>query len=144
MNAADPDIAARDAPSILEACVSDTIGFRSLKRDWQRLFAECPGATPFNSWEWLVSWWQADGSGKRLRLLVWRVDDALVGIAPLYLASETTGFGIRCNVLRLVGDGSFDSDHLGFLIHPRVHAAILRRFGEWLGGTAEWDAVVLR
>ena len=36
----------------------------------QLLYDECPGATPFNSWEWLFSWWQAYGGARQLRARV--------------------------------------------------------------------------
>ena len=132
------------AASVTTACIGDTAGFRALMKDWQSLYGRCPGATPFNSWEWLFSWWQAYGNGQQLRLLVWRVDNELIGLAPLYLASEKTQLGTRCRVLRFVGDGSFDSDYLGLLIRPGAHAVVFKCFGEWLRDNREWDALVLR
>ena len=133
-----------DLATITTTCVQDTTGFRALMKDWQLLYDECPGATPFNSWEWLFSWWQAYGGARQLRLLVWRVDNTLVGVAPLYLTSEKTQLGTVCRVLRFVGDGSFDSDYLGLLIQPGAYALLAQRFGEWLCNNREWDALVLR
>jgi CelD/BcsL family acetyltransferase involved in cellulose biosynthesis len=68
----------------------------------------------------------------------------LVGVAPLYLASEKTQLGTVCRVLRFVGDGSFDSDYLGLLIQPGTQALLAQRFAEWLCDNREWDALVLR
>src|SRR5918911_950164 len=85
-------------------CVDDSRAFRALREEWAILHASCPGATPFTSWEWLYSWWQAYGEGKRLSLLTWRTDGVLVGIAPLYVVREKSSVGPTSTVLRLVGD----------------------------------------
>ena len=126
------------------ACLADDESFRALETGWHELHDVCPDATPFNSWEWLRSWWQAYGEGRKLRLLVWRIDKTIVGIAPLYLVTEKSALGTNCNVLRFIGDGSYDSDHLGFLFHPSARSAIWQRFAAWLRTNHEWDALVLR
>ena len=144
MNAAGPPANCGDLASVKTACIEDTTGFRALMKEWQLLFARSPDATPFNSWEWLFSWWQAYRGASQLRLLAWHVDSTLVGVAPLYLASETTQLGTRCRVLRFIGDGSFDSDYLGFLIQPGAHTLVSQGFGEWLRDNREWDALLLR
>jgi len=126
------------------ACLEDSASFRVLEAGWRELHGACSDATPFNSWEWLHSWWQAYGEGNKLQLLVWRVGETIVGIAPLYLAAEKSALGTSCNVLRFLGDGSYDSDHLGFLFHPSARSAIWQRFGAWLRSNREWDALVLR
>lgn len=125
-------------------CIDDIAGFRALRNDWQVLFQSCPNMTPFNSWEWLFSWWQAYRGARQLRLLTWRTNRVLVGIAPLCLTSEKTNLGIECQVLRFVGDGSSDSDYLGCLIHPGAFTAVVQRLGEWLQASREWDALALR
>lgn len=125
-------------------CVTDRARFRALRNEWQDLFQRCPGATPFNSWDWLYSWWQAYGLGRQLRILLVHVDGVLVGIAPLGMAPETTALRTSCRVLRFIGDGSFDSDHLGFLIDPARLATVMRQVEHWLRHDREWDAVVLR
>ena len=130
--------------SLNTACISDADGFRALMKDWRLLYDGCPGATPFNSWEWLFSWWQVYGEGRELRLLAWYMDKALVGVAPLYLATEKTQLGTACRVLRFVGDGSFDSDYLSLLARPDARTFIARRFGEWLCANREWHALQLR
>jgi CelD/BcsL family acetyltransferase involved in cellulose biosynthesis len=130
--------------AISAECISDVAGFRALRDDWKRLFSSCPDRTPFTSWEWLFSWWLAYGRGRPLRILAVRSDNKLVGLAPLYLDNERTHFRTTCRVLRLVGDGSLDSDHLDFVVAPAHEAAVRTAFGEWLGACREWDAIALR
>ena len=126
------------------ACIEDVDGLRALREEWNALHAICREATPFNSWEWLCSWWQAYGEARPLRVLAWRLDGALVGIAPLYVARETGAFGLTVTVLRMVGDGSADSDYLGFLVRDDLSARLLDRFAAWLAAEQQCHALVLR
>ena len=133
------------APSkALSVGVDDHSRFRCLRHEWRALYRECPDATPFNSWEWLFSWWQAYGAGRELRLVSFRRDRQLLAIAPLYASIENTQLGTRCRVLRFVGDGSFDSDYLGLLVRADERADVARQLGEWLSSRDDWDALVLR
>jgi CelD/BcsL family acetyltransferase involved in cellulose biosynthesis len=66
--------------------VSDGEAFRQLETDWRRLFRETADATPFQSWEWLSSWWHHHGRG-RLWILTARDGNDLVGLMPLTLTS---------------------------------------------------------
>jgi len=129
--------------SVTMECVEDTGSFRRLESDWRQLHAACPHATPFNSWEWLFSWWQVYHGAKKLRLLIWRCDGKLVGVAPLFICTEKTSLGTSSGVLRLVGDGSFDSDYLGFLILSPAYRLVMDHFGEWLNQRKDWHAMVL-
>jgi len=125
-------------------CVVDPALFRSLRGEWQDLFSRCPRATPFNSWDWLFSWWQAYGAGRPLRVVLVRVDGTLVGIAPLYIGQERTPLRTPCRVMRFIGDGTFDSDHLGFLIDPFRESVVMRQFEDWLRRSRDWDVLALR
>jgi CelD/BcsL family acetyltransferase involved in cellulose biosynthesis len=125
-------------------CVSDLEDFRALRQDWQDLFSVCAAQTPFTSWEWLFSWWMAYGGTRPLRILTVRRNGKLSGIAPLYVDNERTPFRTTCRILKMIGDGSFDSDHLDFLIEPGHEAGVTSAFGTWLSKSAEWDAIALR
>jgi hypothetical protein len=59
--------------------------FTSLKEEWNELYECCPSATPFQSWEWLYSWWEFYGEGTYwLRLVTVRSEEGLlVGLLPL-------------------------------------------------------------
>jgi hypothetical protein len=62
----------------------DTTDFASLKEEWDGLYQSCPSATPFQSWEWLYSWWEAYGGAYDLRLVTVReAGGLLVGLLPL-------------------------------------------------------------
>jgi CelD/BcsL family acetyltransferase involved in cellulose biosynthesis len=130
--------------SIAVECVDDPVSLRSLRGEWHDLFCRCPRTTPFNSWDWLFSWWQAYGGGRQLRVVLVRLDGTLVGIAPLYIGQEKTSLRTPCRVMRFVGDGTFDSDHLGFLIDPSREDEVMRQFEDWLRRSGDWDVLALR
>ena len=118
--------------------------FVRLREEWDALHRASADATPFTSWEWLYSWWQAYGEPKALRLLTWRLEGALVGVVPLYLVRRKTKLGTAANVLRLVGDGSSDSDYLGLTVRSDVSARVIQQLCEWLAGNRECDVLELR
>ncbi|MET9886535.1 GNAT family N-acetyltransferase [Streptomyces sp. NPDC006430] len=59
--------------------------FAALEEPWNRLFRACPTATPFQSHAWLHSWWLSYGREGRLRLVLVRRGEELVGVAALML-----------------------------------------------------------
>lgn len=124
--------------------IDQTKAFFALRDDWAVLHAACPARTPFNSWEWLFSWWQAYGYGKQLRLLVCRSRGELVAVAPLYVATEKTAVGTAVRVLRMLGDGSADSDYLGFLLHPGFGGSAMAQICDLVARDDCWDAATLR
>src|SRR5215210_5739966 len=68
------------------AVLPDTKDFASLQEEWDELYENCPLATPFQSWEWLYSWWEIYGEGRYgLRLVTLRDSGSglLVGLLPL-------------------------------------------------------------
>ena len=75
----------------------ETRGFASLQEEWDELYQSCPSATPFQSWEWLYSWWKVYGEGYyELRLITVRSEEGLlVGLLPLM---------VRRGRLLLLGD----------------------------------------
>jgi CelD/BcsL family acetyltransferase involved in cellulose biosynthesis len=144
MNAIDRGVTPAAAERIDVDCVRSAGEFRALRSAWTALYAAVPGTTPFQSWEWLFSWWQAYGGDRPLRVVVCRAGDAALGIAPFYLARETIAPGVAARVLRLVGDGSFDSDYLGALAAPGARASVDSALADWLARNREWDALAVR
>ncbi len=51
--------------------------------EWDDLYDRCAAATPFQSGEWLRSWWQVYGTPGRLRLVLVRRNGLLVAAAAL-------------------------------------------------------------
>jgi CelD/BcsL family acetyltransferase involved in cellulose biosynthesis len=89
-----------------------------LRPEWDALLAEYPYSTTFSTYEWLVPWWRAFGGKDRLLVVAFRhASSSLVGLA--LLAVTTCGSPpFRLRLLRLMGDGSHDSDNLDLPVKP--------------------------
>jgi CelD/BcsL family acetyltransferase involved in cellulose biosynthesis len=83
----------------------------ALRPEWSALWNRCPSATPFQTPEWLLPWWELFGTGQ-LAALAFRSGGTLAGVAP---------FWIDGGVLRLMGAGI--SDYLDVLVAPECRKA---------------------
>ena len=104
---------------------------------WDDLLSACPSASIFSTWEWLTSWWRSFGAGQRLLAVAFR-DSAgrLVGLAPLSLTSPSS----PRRVLRLMGDGSGDSDNLDLLARPGFENEVAKALLDYLRDhSGAWD-----
>jgi len=97
----------------------------SIGADWLALWQSSPAATPFQSPDWIIPWWQHFGAGD-LRVLVLLNEKRVVGIAPLFVTADSQ--------LRLVGTGNTDySDILAE--HPQCASV----FFKYLCRNRSWD-----
>lgn len=108
--------------------ISTYADLERLRPEWSRLWSRCDWATPFQSPEWLLPWWEHLGRGDLWTLAV-RTSGELIGLAPLYLLKGRTMF---------LGTGL--SDYLDVLLSPgrdqgraAVHilAHLARSQGRW-------------
>jgi CelD/BcsL family acetyltransferase involved in cellulose biosynthesis len=115
-----------------------------LRPRWDALVEQYPHSTPFCTWEWLAPWWRAYAANDRLRLLVMGDGSGTpVGLAPLALSSRAMG-GIPLRSLRMMGDGSHDSDNLDLPVRSGSEAEFTRALLDWMEQHArEWDVVQL-
>ncbi|MEO1496250.1 MAG: GNAT family N-acetyltransferase [Planctomycetota bacterium] len=60
---------------------------------WSALHAETPGATFFQTLEWLTAYWRHQGKGRRLRVLIVRSEGKPIGIVPLCEQNEVGHLG---------------------------------------------------
>lgn len=124
--------------------VANTAAFRALKDEWSQLYRRCERPRPFNSWDWLYSWWQSYGEARQLRILTYRRSGVLTAAVPLYLGVERGALGWPMRVMRFLGDGSFDSDYLTWLAGAEDETVLASSLVAWLDANTEWDALVLR
>jgi CelD/BcsL family acetyltransferase involved in cellulose biosynthesis len=95
-------------PALAAELVTDEAAFARLAPAWDRLYARCAAATPFQSHAWLHSWWLSYGRRGRLRLLLVRSGEELVAAAPLML--------VRRPLPALVPLGGAISDYADLLL----------------------------
>jgi CelD/BcsL family acetyltransferase involved in cellulose biosynthesis len=115
-----------------------------LRPEWDALLGEYPCSTVFSTYEWLVPWWRAFGGADRLQVLAFRdASSTLVGLAPLAL---TTGRALPLSprLLRLMGDGSHDSDNLDLPVRPGWEISVSQGLLHWMQQNAAlWDVCEL-
>ncbi|MEJ1936708.1 GNAT family N-acetyltransferase, partial [Nostoc sp. NIES-2111] len=97
--------------------VSDDASARALGPEWREVFGRLPGATPFQSPDWLLPWWDSFRPGL-LALLAVRLEGRLAGVAPFYGESGTDG-------VRLLPLGISLSDYWDILVEPEASAPVL-------------------
>jgi peptidoglycan/xylan/chitin deacetylase (PgdA/CDA1 family)/CelD/BcsL family acetyltransferase involved in cellulose biosynthesis len=83
---------------------------QAISREWNEVLANSLEDTLFLTWEWISAWWNHYGSGRQLFVLLAEKQGRLVGIAPFYVY-EVKKYGRRWKALKLIGDGSGDSDY---------------------------------
>jgi CelD/BcsL family acetyltransferase involved in cellulose biosynthesis len=112
---------------LLETSIlGDPRDFASLEGEWQDLYHDSLAVTPFQSWAWLFSWWEAYGKGYRLRLVTVRCDGVLVGLLPFMLERR---FGPK----RLLFVGTGQSIYLDIIARRGWENRVTRAGTETLG-----------
>lgn len=129
------------APLTLRVVTRDE-DFGSLAPRWDALLGQAEGANNFLSHEWLWSWWRAYRPAGELRLVLAESGGELAGIAPLFLRVEKQ-YGVSYRVLRFVGDGTAETDHMNFLVRARDRAAVLGALLAKVAAMPDWDAARL-
>jgi len=115
-----------------------------IRHDWERLLGEYPYSTTFSTWEWLAPWWHAFGARERVLAIGGYSGDSLVGLAPLEISSRRE-FGAELSFVRLMGDGTPDSDNLDIPTIPGYEAAFSQALLDWLDNHSQaWDVCQLR
>jgi CelD/BcsL family acetyltransferase involved in cellulose biosynthesis len=112
--------------------------------DWEAILRENRSLSIFSTPEWLGSWWKAFGFDKRMVTLVLSTEDnECVGLAPLYFDEiESSLFG-KIAQLRLIGDGSGDSDNLDLIARPGFEWSCSQALLCWLRQHQDWDVCSL-
>lgn len=115
----------------------------ALRSDWDDLLSHYPPATTFSTWEWLSSWWACFGHDRQLLILALFDAGSLVGLAPLSISKERVGlFSMR--VLRLMADGSGDSDNLDLPVRPGFERVFVESMLHYLKRhKRQWDVCLL-
>ncbi|HZS52841.1 MAG TPA: hypothetical protein VFA65_00450 [Bryobacteraceae bacterium] len=111
--------------------ITDCYGLHEFRPEWSAFVSRNPPETPFQTPEWLITWWKHFGSGD-LRVMVFRQESRLVGVMPLFL-HEWNG---RCQ-LTLIGAGL--TDYLDPLFQPEYTPEIVNRLARELNSWADWD-----
>lgn len=115
-----------------------------LRPEWDRLLREYSPSTIFSTYEWLVPWWRAFAGADQLLILAFRdPSSALVGLAPLAVTVRGA-IPLSVRVLRLMGDGTHDSDNLDLPVRPGYEDRFIRSLFDWMHqNSGRWDVCEL-
>src|SRR5215831_1591099 len=130
----------------LQTRVCDSLAsLESLRPAWDKLLAEVPTASIFSTWEWLAAWWRAFGEEQQLRFLAFfDARHELTGLAGLALTDQNFFRGYRLRLLRLMGDGSGDSDNLDIIARPGAEHQVADALLQYLQSYRKsWDLCAL-
>ena len=118
--------------------------FAALEDAWERLQAGAAVTSVFASFDWQHLWWKTYGGGRPLRLLVAASDGEVVGILPLYVATERVlGWPVR--LLRFVGTGGDTSpDDLGPVLAAGREGEVAPALAEAVVALGGWDVLDLQ
>jgi CelD/BcsL family acetyltransferase involved in cellulose biosynthesis len=88
--------------------VNDFAALAPWRGAWDRLWRQTPGASFFQTFDWLEIYWRYFGEGQRLRVLILQDCGQPQGIVPLAVTREATRLGkLRVLNYPLAGWGSF-------------------------------------
>lgn len=103
-------------------------GFRALEPDWSRLLSEGGFHTIFQTFRWLLTWWECLSGDSELCLLVIREGGTVVGIAPLMITQPQ-------REVQFIGTPNADySDIIGShkdTVWQQVISYLAHNRGEW-------------
>ncbi len=126
--------------------MTDTQEINGLERlaqfraDWAALLAETPGASFFQSLDWLETYWRHFGAGQKLRVLIVSSAGRPLGILPLVVQREQTRIGrLRVLTYPLHDWGSFYGP-----IGPEPDAVLVPGLKHLRRGPRDWDVLELR
>jgi CelD/BcsL family acetyltransferase involved in cellulose biosynthesis len=87
---------------------------QQLEPEWRALWLSLEDATPFQSPDWILPWWQHYGDGELFAFAFW-TDHQLAGLAPLYIYADKSDPTRRIFLL-----GTGNTDYLDLIIQPQL------------------------
>lgn len=133
-------------PESFEIRVHESLASLDILRPaWEELLNQIPTASTFSTWEWLAPWWRAYGGDQRLYALSFHDSDGrLAGLALLSIGLRRIAGAATLRVIRLMGDGSGDSDNLDLPARPGSEEQVVSALLDHLERSAAlWDVAEL-
>lgn len=136
-----PAMATGDRAGALDVeCLTTFAQIRQLRGEWDELVAVTPSASLFQTWAWVIHWFEHFAEEAALLVVVVRTADGrLIGIAP---GSFSSLLGIR--LLSLLGYRHQQTEITGAILHPAHEGAAAQAIVDaWYRHHHQWDLLVL-
>lgn len=121
--------------------INDISEFEGLKDIWNQVLQNSRDNDVFSTWEWIRCWWQHFGKERKLRILVAKEDNEIIGFAPLMVSKYSFLHLGKFHKLELIG--SPDADYNNFVISKKEHEC-LNLFLKHLSQSSDWDMLEFR
>ncbi|MHC4878940.1 MAG: GNAT family N-acetyltransferase [Planctomycetota bacterium] len=110
-----------------------------VRETWRELWEATPGASYFQSWDWLRSYWRLHGEGQQLRVLLFTLRARPIGIVPFVIRPIDTPLG-KVNTLTWPFDrhGAFYG-----AIGPNPAATLMAAFRHLSSSRKDWQVIDL-
>ena len=121
--------------------VTSLEAFEGLQKAWDELLGETASNQIFLTWTWLYTWAKHYVKPHQLLILLVYEASRLVGIAPLYIVTETRYGMLRLRRVTFLGSGEVCSAYLDLIAPERKKAEVVSAIMSHLYGEAgnEWD-----
>lgn len=123
----------RTTDNLLATVIEDPGRIGRLREEWRELLAASDADGLFLTPEWLATWWEHFGEGRRLALLTLRRHRQLVGLAPLFSGRRRFGRVVPQRLIEWLGTGVVGSDYLDAAARRGHEAEVARGVAEFLG-----------
>lgn len=123
--------------------LSSVEAFIELREKWISLLERSPQNRIFLSWEWHYTWWQCFSQPKdSLQILLIKINDDIIGIAPLYLQHTV----LTGKTLRFIGTGETEADevvteYLDFIALSGHEEAVIDAAYKQLENLQNWQKI---
>ncbi len=145
-------VAAAPSAQLTVSVVEDAAALAELRDDWLALQQRSNANEPMLSPTWLLTWWRLFGEqdGRRLRIVLFRQGERLVGLAPLLRRPFRHCRFLRFRRLESLGTGEAEEDstcpdYLNILAERGAESAVASAFVDVLanGAAGAWDELVI-
>ncbi len=109
----------------------------AIQQVWDN-FVESVGAEIFLTYDWCRIWWKYYGKNRDLRVFVFRSDNGLVGIIPMFVEKIWLG-PIFIRAAKIVGS-DFTISHFSLPIHSKHIGDVILSFSKLLSQD-KWDII---
>src|SRR5438445_9975966 len=112
-----------------------------IRASWEELLNSYSLATTFSTLDWLIPWWRSFGKDQELWVVgFFDANSRLVGLVPLALTRVRVAVAVSLRLLRLMGDGSHDSDNLDLPVKPGFEEKVAESLINYLTAQRKsWD-----
>ncbi|MFT5465414.1 MAG: CelD/BcsL family acetyltransferase involved in cellulose biosynthesis [Verrucomicrobiales bacterium] len=126
--------------------IDDLARFKALRDEWNPLLQSSCADGIYLTYEYQITWWEHYGDRFKLRILVARRGQQLLGIAPLAIGPGNGLIRGRMRYLTFIGVlGDTAADFLDFIIAPGTEQEVVPKFYETIYEELgrQWDVLFL-